>query len=219
LTDFLRQVFVCQRSNLISVISTDNFFPNGDKLKELTNKKLSPNDHEFTEWLDTNVTFHNSMVDRITSHRPGDEQVPRAEPLPSKALVIEDTKNRLHPAFMTLSRFGVQVCSQASAIIDYINFKLMIANATHTCMVYSMALCGLAGTSKCLENRLFLELIDGVFWQDILWAFEEEKRDGVLSTFREWSERLKHPHFEMSTFFVCQNATQKLRKRFRLTYC
>jgi hypothetical protein len=33
------------------------------------------------------------MVDRITAQRPGsDGDVPRAEPLPAKALVIEDLK-------------------------------------------------------------------------------------------------------------------------------
>ena len=35
------------------------------------------------------------MVDRIVSHHPNDLEIPRCEPLPAKALVIEDTKHVL----------------------------------------------------------------------------------------------------------------------------
>jgi hypothetical protein len=45
----------------------------------------------FREWCaTTGVAFHNTMVDRITSQREGSHgMVPRAEPVPLKALVIE----------------------------------------------------------------------------------------------------------------------------------
>jgi hypothetical protein len=46
----------------------------------------------FLSWLEERVSFHTTMVDRITSQRAGDPDVPRAEPLPKKALVIEDLK-------------------------------------------------------------------------------------------------------------------------------
>jgi hypothetical protein len=42
-------------------------------------------------------------------HRPNDANVPRAEPLPAKALVIEDTKGRLPAEFTLLDRLGVKV--------------------------------------------------------------------------------------------------------------
>ena len=48
-----------------------------------------------TGWLGSHVVFHNTMVDRITSQRDGDSEVPRAEPLPAKALVIEDLQQVL----------------------------------------------------------------------------------------------------------------------------
>lgn len=49
------------------------------------------------KYLDEVVVCHNTMVDRITAQRPGsDGDVPRAEPLPAKALVIEDLKGVSH---------------------------------------------------------------------------------------------------------------------------
>ncbi len=193
--------------------------PNGTRLRELVETKASELklDSSYASWLNTRVTFHYSMVDRITSQRANDEHVPRAEPLPAKALVVEDLHRRLPDAFhsASLACLGVRVCSNAADLSSYIAAKLLIANATHTCLVYSMALAGLTGTSACVSSsRAFLELIDGIFWRDIEPTFPVEggRRQSARDTFREWTARLQHPHFEMSTFFVAQNATQKLSR-------
>jgi hypothetical protein len=81
-----------------------------------------------------------------------------------------------------------------------------------------MALAGFAGTSACVANRGFLDLIDGIFWRDIESTFPVEggRRANARDTFREWTTRLLHPHFEMSTFFITQNATQKLSMSFKV---
>lgn len=84
---------------------------NGSKLNELAKTVVSNlkfDDLEsFLEWMNEYVTFHNTMVDRITSYRDNEPNVPRAEPLPSKALVIEDLNRRLPPVLRSLSSFGV----------------------------------------------------------------------------------------------------------------
>ena len=192
---------------LISVINTDNVSLNGAKLKELVLEMTDNCSNDFYKWLEDNVTFHNSMVDRITSHRIDDELVPRAEPLPAKALVIEDLNNRLPAKIRT---YGVLITSEPNELEKLISLKLLISNATHSCMVYSMALCGFSGTSSCIKNRQFLNLIDGIFQQDILSSFKDTLKESALDTYEEWRTRLQHPFFEMNTFFVCQNATSKL---------
>lgn len=190
-------------------------FPNGVKLFELVSEKKRDQE-DFMNWLNSHVTFHNSMVDRITSFRENDANVPRAEPLPDKALVIEDTQNRLPQGLKSLPGFGVRICSNHTEILNCISLKLLIANATHTSMVYSMALSGFSGTSSCITNPLFLKLVEGIFWQDIYPGFAEDQRADAVLTFNEWKGRLQHPYFEMSSFFVCQNATQKLcEKKFK----
>ena len=185
---------------------------NGYKLKELITKRpVVTENADFAKWLDLSVTFHNTMVDRITSHRDGDEIVPRAEPLPSKALVIEDLDRRLPNGFRNLSNMGVHICYHEHELQELINAKLLIANATHTCIAYGMALSWFPGTSACINNKQFIKLIDGIFWQDIHPTFAEgPERKHAEKTYIEWRSRLQHPNFEMSTFFVCQNATQKL---------
>lgn len=199
----------------ISIINTDNIFSNGSKLRDLVVGSVSSElklNASFLQWIEKNVTFHNSMVDRMTSSRSDDDNVPRAEPVPSKALVIEDLRNRLPICFKSLANLGVLVCQKEDDLANYISLKLLIANATHTCLVYVMALSGMSGTSSCVSNPVFLDLIDGIFWRDIFPTIELNLQKIAESTYNEWVKRLKHPYFEMSTFFICQNAIQKLSK-------
>lgn len=221
LADFLHNICLFQYSandlKHISIINTDNVTQNGTKLRELVKRFISNktdlnNDENFQQWLDSNVTFHNSIVDRITSHRAGDEFVPRTEPLPSKALIIEDLNHRLPEIFQTLTNFGVRICFNEEDLPNYTQLKLLIANATHTCATYSMALSWFSNTSDAIQNSLFIDLINGIFYQDIYQSFQGEQRKRAEETFIEWRRRLQHPFFGLSTFFINQNALIKLRK-------
>lgn len=81
----------------ICVINTDNLPNNGNVIRSHVLEIASALDGElgtaFFKSLRDNAfaSFHNTMVDRITSHREGTDgiMVPRCEPIPSKALVIE----------------------------------------------------------------------------------------------------------------------------------
>ena len=95
-------------------------------------------DDKFLNWFEKHISFHNTMVDRIVFHRPNDELVPRGEPLPKKALVIEDIQRALPENFKSSTETGVIVCHEPGELNNYISLKLLIANATFSCMVYSM---------------------------------------------------------------------------------
>lgn len=98
----------------ICVINTDNVPSNGSVIYNhiLTIAKQQDNP-AFVNFLQTKVSFHNTMVDRITSQREGSNGlVPRAEPVPAKALVIEDLNDDL-PLVMKSqqmkNKFGVSI--------------------------------------------------------------------------------------------------------------
>ncbi len=58
-----------------------------------------------------------------------------------------------------------------------------------------------------------MHLIDGVFYKDIYPTFEDDMiKSRAKSTYEEWIQRLQHQYLEMNTFFISQNATQKLCK-------
>jgi hypothetical protein len=164
----------------------------------------------FAEYLNTQVHFHNTMVDRITAHRAGDTIVPLAEPLPSKALVIEDLHQVLDSKLLT-SFYGTKIRTQPKEIQKDHLLKLCIANGIHTSMVYLMALCRLKNTKDCLQHTIILEYLDQLFEADILPGLVKRgiEKQFAVEVYEEWIERLKHPHFGIDTFFVSQNAISK----------
>mmetsp|Transcript_49655 Transcript_49655/g.118249 ORF Transcript_49655/g.118249 Transcript_49655/m.118249 type:complete len:529 (-) Transcript_49655:131-1717(-) len=201
----------------LSVLNTDNMPQNGTTISKFVidcdfTQGVSDS-RSFTSWLRRHVVFHNTMVDRITSHREGAPEVPRAEPLPKKALVVEDLKLALPQAFCAAP--GVVVRTSPGELSCDLALKLRVANGTHTAMVYSMALGSLWRTDGCMSNPSVLPYLEQLYRQDILQSAEELQAPVELfeAVFQEWMLRLQHPHFSLETFFICQNASQKLALR------
>ena len=132
LAEFLHACMLggCGTDAPLCLINTDNVPFNGDAIAQHVGScdftQSQPAESGFVAWLASRVVFHNTMVDRITSHRDGDADVPRAEPLPAKALVIEDPQGAL-PAQMG-SVPGVVVRTAAGQLQIDVQLKLRVAN-------------------------------------------------------------------------------------------
>jgi mannitol-1-phosphate/altronate dehydrogenase len=72
-----------QPQQRVSVIDLDNVSGNGDKIRQLVCSHCAAQP-SCLAYLSSCVTFHNSVVDRITAARPGNSLVPRGEPIPCK---------------------------------------------------------------------------------------------------------------------------------------
>lgn len=92
----------------------------------------------FASYLDEKVVFHNTMVDRITSHREGNALVPRTEPWPTKTLVIEDLRGVLASTSLA-SQEGVVVRTSQGELEQDHTLKLSVANHDYTAVVYLLA--------------------------------------------------------------------------------
>ena len=110
LAEFLLHCFRAGVAGPLSVVNTDNVPGNGPKIEGIvTGSKMmaalgcgADEEAKFRAYVAGRVVFHSTMVDRITSQRAGSNgDVPRAEPLPAKALVIED---------LTGVRFCIALC-------------------------------------------------------------------------------------------------------------
>lgn len=214
LAEFLHGCFRAGRRGPLSVINTDNLPFNGDAIRghvaacDFT--RNSADAESFTAWLGEAVHFHNSMVDGITSQREGHPEVPRAEPLPEKALVIEDLAGVLPEELGAVA--GVQLRSKAGELALDIAMKLRIANGLHTAMVYVMALGGLFKTDACIGRPDVLPYLQELYERDVANMAPElgVNESKIRAVFEEWMLRLQHPHFGLECLFVCQNASQKL---------
>jgi len=212
----------------ICVINTDNVSKNGNVIQTFM-VELAESDEAMQTFLTESVVFHNTMVDRITSQRPGsDGFVPRAEPTPLKALVIEDLRKALPSCFAgdTLRKeHGVVIRTVAGKLDADIALKLRIANGIHTAAAHAMALSGLVTTDVLSpktdtidlhsgEVRLLMNYLDSFFEHQILNGVEattefEASRSDAQAVYEDWRRRLCHAHFGLSTFFITQNGAAK----------
>jgi hypothetical protein len=164
----------------------------------------------FHAYLDSKVNFHNTMVDRLTSHRAGSKHVPLTEPWPTKTLVIEDLNGALDTK--TLSGLpGFHIRTKPSQLEQDHLLKLSVANATHTAMVYLLALQRCKTTGEVLgfpEIRQFLDLLYSKDIEPSL-LLRGITKEEAQQTYNEWIGRVEHQHFGLDNFWVGQNAMLK----------
>jgi hypothetical protein len=167
--------------NKMCVINTDNVPNNGsiirkhmltlaaeqqdsDKTNDTSRSKLSMQ-HFFHE----RVAFLNTMVDGITSQRSKeDAMIPRAEPIPAKALVVLDPDGDLPLWFTSMASTarssssddeknkcggGLVIRSTAAQLENDVALKLRIANGTHTSIAHVMALLKVTMTDALSSSR------------------------------------------------------------------
>ncbi|KAG7340168.1 hypothetical protein IV203_037250 [Nitzschia inconspicua] len=198
----------------ICVICTDNIPSNGDVLRgymiQISQRRK---DVTMESFLEQNVVFLNSMVDRITSEREhSNGMVPRCEPVPKKSLVLLDPDSNLPP---TLSQQpGVVIRSRQSQLETDVALKLLIANGTHTAIAHSLALLGHPETtilSTKDPGNLFMNYLESLVNNQIVPAATASvtTNDEALEVWSDWKARLKHPTFGLSTFFITQNGAVK----------
>jgi len=235
------------QSGKICIINTDNVPGNGSLIKnymiqiaqeqeEIQGQESKKNNHSsFLQFLKNEVSFHDTMVDRITSQREGSNGlIPRAEPLPAKALVIEDLEGNLPSNFNSnnapdlRAKFGFVVRTQQNQLKRDIALKLRVANGTHTAIAHVMALTQLVMTDELSDkpssssfNKVILSYLDSFFQDQILigarglFANDSDREAGrevdkeILLVYEDWRRRLVHAHFGLSTFFITQNGAAK----------
>lgn len=142
----------------ITILSCDNLQHNGDTARKAFMSFVEAQDAELAAWMEENVTFPNSMVDRITpATRPDDitrlnQKNGTADQAPVYCedfiqWVIEDDFIAGRPA---LERVGVEFTDDVSA---YENMKLSLLNASHTLLSYPSFLSGYRRVDDAMHDQ------------------------------------------------------------------
>lgn len=209
----------------ISIVNTDNVPQNGnvicDIIFSLIETHIESDIDGFGTFLKDKIVFHNTMVDRITSSREGSHgMVPRCEPVPAKAIVIEDLRKVLPKAFtseLLYSKYGVVVRTKTGQLSSDIALKLRIANGTHTAIAHCCALNRILLTDflskeNCDKtSKLLMDYLDNMFKDQIEPASKLRLGNDIdaMAVYKDWRSRLCHAHFGLSTFFITQNGAAK----------
>lgn len=156
----------------ITILSCDNLQHNGNTAKKAFTSFIQAQDPELAEWVNQNVTFPNSMVDRITpATTPADiERLNKKNGTNCKApvycedfvqWVIEDNFIAGRPAW---EKVGVEFTDDVTA---YENMKLSLLNASHQMLSYPAFLSGYRKVDDAMHDERFARYLHTFMDKDI----------------------------------------------------
>ena len=148
----------------VTFLTCDNLQHNGDTAKRAFTSFITAQDQELAAWVEQNVTFPNSMVDRITpATTPNDvkrlkERNGTWDEIPVYCedfiqWVIEDNFIAGRPAW---EEVGVEFTNDVTA---FENMKLSLLNASHTLLAYPSFLSGYRKVDEAVQDSRFKRLL------------------------------------------------------------
>ena len=147
-----------------TVMSCDNIQGNGHMAQEVFTAFARLRDPELGEWVDSNVRFPNSMVDRITPVTTDEDRVQVRERFdiedawpvvcePFTQWALEDNFSAGRPP---LEEVGVQVVAD---VVPYELMKLRLLNASHQALCYFGYLAGYRLVHEVAQDPLFANFL------------------------------------------------------------
>ena len=158
-----------------SVMSCDNIPHNGNVVRSVVVNLAKETDPELAKWIDENVGFPNSMVDRITpGSTPEQEELVRVKfgyedkaPVtcePFRQWVIEDNFSKAgRPPLDSLDNVKF-----VSDVTPYEFMKLRILNGGHASLCYPGSLLGLNYVHECMEHPVISAFLDTLEKDEII---------------------------------------------------
>ncbi|WP_455584216.1 mannitol dehydrogenase family protein [Bacteroides sp.] len=156
----------------VTILSCDNLQHNGNTARKAFTTFIKAQDEELAAWVNENVTFPNSMVDRITpATRPDDiihlnakNGTDDAAPVYCEDFiqwVIEDKFIAGRPAWENV---GAEFTQDVTA---YENMKLSLLNASHTLLSYPSFLSGYRKVDDAMHDERIARFVRAFMDVDI----------------------------------------------------
>lgn len=156
----------------LTILSCDNLQHNGNTARKAFTTFIQAQDAALAAWVEENVTFPNSMVDRITpATRPEDKErlnrqnhTDDAAPVYCEDFiqwVIEDNFIAGRPAW---ERVGAEFTDDVTA---YENMKLSLLNASHTLLSYPSFLSGYRKVDDAMHDDRIVRFVRTFMDKDI----------------------------------------------------
>ncbi|POY36614.1 mannitol dehydrogenase family protein [Solitalea longa] len=148
----------------LTILSCDNLQHNGKVTQKAFTAFIEAQDQDLAHWIKTNVTFPNSMVDRITPvTTPADmKRLNKLSGIQDLApvycedfiqWVIEDNFIAGRPAW---EKVGVEFTNDVS---KYENMKLSLLNASHTLLSYPSLLIGYRKVDDAMHDATIIQFV------------------------------------------------------------
>lgn len=200
-----------------TVMSCDNIQHNGDVARDMLLSFAKRQDAALAEWIQEEVCFPNSMVDRITpvttqsdiayveeTYGVKDEWPVTCEPFIQ--WVIEDNFSNGRPEF---EKVGVQFVPDVK---PYEKMKLRLLNAGHSVLGILGALQGYKTINACMEDETFVAYLRAFMDKEATPTLDQ--LEGIdLDAYKDSLEaRFANPNIKDSVSRICSESAAKLPK-------
>lgn len=201
----------------LTVLSCDNILSNGQAAKTATLNEASRVSDDLRSWAEANVSFPNSMVDRITPATSDDdrawlassENIEDGWPVvtePFRQWIIQDDFAGDRPP---LEELDVIITDDVE---PYEHMKLQLLNAGHSCLAYLAALEGIESVDQAMAHpdirayvRAFLEQEAKPVVPDVVGIDVDDYIDSLI-------ERFSNPNIGDQISRLCMDGSAKLPK-------
>ncbi len=201
----------------VTIMSCDNIMSNGEATKNATFGLVDTIGGDLRAWVEANVAFPNSMVDRITPATTDSDrewllenhQLTDAWPVvcePFRQWVIEDN---FAGARLPLEELDVIV---AADVTPYEHMKLQLLNAGHSCLAYAAALLDIEFVHDAMADediRLFVRSFLDAEGKTSLAPVPGLNVDEYIATL---IDRFSNPQIRDQVARLCQDGSGKLPK-------
>ncbi len=202
------------------ILSCELIDRNGDELKKCVEKyiELWKLGEEFRNWVLSENSFCSTLVDRICTGYPKDENEKKklSEICPGDRLI--DTAEIFHlwviegdfENELPFRKSGINVV-WTDCVDSYKKRKVRILNGAHTSMVPAALLYGLETVGECMKNENVRKFLEKCIYDEILPTIggSEENRDFAASVF----ERFENPYIKHMLMSIALNSVSKFKVR------
>lgn len=201
-----------------TVMSCDNIQHNGDVTRKMLLSFLSVQDTELAAWVEKEVAFPNSMVDRITpvttpaemDYLKGQFGLEDAWPVtcePFLQWIIEDNFSNGRPDFDKVD--GVQFVTD---VTPYEKMKIRLLNAGHSVLGIFGALMGIQTIDACMENEQLREVLRKFWYEEAIPILDKVKGIDLDEYTDNLQVRFANPNIKDSVSRICSESSAKLPK-------
>ncbi|WP_282043742.1 mannitol dehydrogenase family protein [Winogradskyella flava] len=216
LTTALRKRFNAKLSPF-TIMSCDNIEHNGDVARNMLLSFVKRQNQDLANWIESEVSFPNSMVDRITpvtkkadiaylkkTYEIIDEWPVTCEPFIQ--WVIEDKFSNGRPEF---EKVGAQFVPDVK---PYEKMKLRLLNAGHSVLGILGAIQGFQTINECMEDEIFLACLRRFMDTEATPVLDEVIGVDLDSYKDSLEERFSNPNIKDSLSRICSESSAKLPK-------
>jgi len=197
-----------------TLMSCDNISHNGDILKNIMCKMAEKIDKSLLEYIQNNVAFPNSMVDRITpvlskkdqsfilDHYGYEDKRPVfCEPF--MQWVLEDKFSNLRPK---LEEVGVIFVKD---ILPYELMKLRLLNGSHSCLSSIASLLNITYVHEALQNACVRRFLDNIMLKEVIPSLKIDIDVKLEDYYTSVIQRFSNPYIEDTITRICIDNSSK----------